>query len=93
MTPLANPRAKTVDKVQWLHRLFVRRGLALSCDVNARGDGAYVATLFPLWAADALVTEVFMSSADAMRWYGQATQQLQEAGWLLVEGRAVTSAA
>jgi len=93
MTPFTNPRIRTIENVQWLHRLFVRGGLALSCDVNARGDGTYVATLFPLWAVDAHVADVFMSSADATRWHAQITQQLQEAGWLLVEGRAVTSAA
>ena len=93
MTPLPNPRAKAVAKVQWLHRLFVKGPLALSCDVNARGDGTYAATLFPLWAPEDQLTEMFVRSAEATQWHAQMSQRLQEAGWLLVEGRAVTSAA
>ena len=93
MTPLQNPRAKTVAKVQWLHRLFVKDGVTLSCDVNARGDGTFAATLFPLWAPEDQVTEMFMRAPDATAWHAQMSQRLGEAGWLLVEGCAVTSAA
>ena len=93
MTPLPNPRTRTVAKVQWLHRLFVKGELALRCDVNARGDGTFAATLFPLWAPEDQLTEMFMRPADATQWHAQMSQRLQEAGWLQVEGCAVTSAA
>ena len=93
MTPFPNPRSRAVAKVQWMHRLFVKGGMALSCDVNACGDGMFAATLFPLWAPEDQVTEMFMRPAEASQWHAQMSQRLQEGGWLLVEGCAVTSAA
>ena len=85
--------AHTAPKVQWMHRLFMKGTYVLSCDIDVRADGAFVATLFPLWAPEEQVTEMFTGRADAMRWYAEMLQRLQFAGWLLIGGRAVTTAA
>jgi hypothetical protein len=93
MMALPTPRTRNSQRVQWLHRLFVKGALVLSCDIDVRGDGRCAATLFPLWAPEEHVTEMFTRSDEAMRWHGEMMQRLQAAGWLLLEGRAVTSAA
>ena len=65
----------------------------MSCDVDLRGDGTFSATLFPLWAPEDHVTEVFTRASDAAHWHTQMAQRLQLAGWLLVGVTAVTKAA
>lgn len=93
MSVLQNPRARQVRQVHWLHRLFVKGDYALSCDVDVRGDGTFVATLFPLWEPGDQVTELFQRQAEAMQWHAEMMHRLHAAGWLLLEGRAVTTAA
>lgn len=90
---LPTSRIRTVRKVEWVHRLFVKGEYAISCDVDVRGDGSYAATLFPLWAPEDQVTELFTRPAEAMRWQVEMMRRLQTAGWLLLEGGAVTTAA
>jgi len=93
MMVLQTARSRNTQKVQWLHRLFVKGALVLSCDLDMRGDGRYAATLFPLWAPEDHVTEMFKRSEDAMRWHAEMMRRLQAQGWLLLEGGAVTSVA
>lgn len=96
MTTLRPPNARMVpsaQKVQWQHLLFVKGTHAISCDVDLRSDGQYAATLFPLWAPEDHVTEMFKRPSEAMRWHSEMAQRLQASGWLLFEANAVTSAA
>jgi hypothetical protein len=96
MTTFRLPNARgtqKAQKVQWQHLLFVKGTHAISCDVDLRSDGQYAATLFPLWAPDDHVTEMFRRSGEAMRWHQEMANRLQASGWLLFEANAVTSAA
>lgn len=93
MMVLPTSRVRAPRKVEWVHRLFVKGDYAISCDVDVRHDGTYAATLFPLWAPEDQVTELFMRPAEAMKWQAEMMRRLQAAGWLLLEGGAVTSAA
>src|SRR5262245_22464211 len=93
MTGFHTPNAREPQRVQWQHLLFVKGSLTMSCDVDLRGDGTYSATLFPLWAPDDAVTQMFGSAQDAARWHSQMAQRLQLAGWLLLGVTAVTEAA
>ena len=83
----------SIQKVEWLHWLFVQGERVLSCDVDVRGDGVYAVTLFPLWAPDHQITETFRRPIEAFRWHEEMTRRLQAAGWLLFEGGVVTNAA
>lgn len=82
-----------IQKVEWLHWLFMRGDRAISCDVDERGNGMYAVTLFPLWAPEEQITETFARPGDAMRWHADMTRRLTASGWLLAEGGAVTNAA
>ena len=93
MTGLHSPVARTTQRVQWQHLLFVKGSLTMSCDVDLRGDGMFSATLFPLWAPEDHVTEVFAQASQAGQWQSQMAQRLQLAGWLLLGVTAVTDAA
>jgi hypothetical protein len=87
------PTAAGVQKVEWLHWLYVRGNRAISCDVDVRGDGIYGLTLLPLWSPEDQITETFRRPAEALRRHAQLTKELQAAGWLMVEGGPVTNAA
>jgi len=89
---LLTPTQAAPQQAEWLHWLFVRGNLALSCDLEVRGE-RYALTLLPLWAPDDRITEVFGRPADAMRRQAAVTEQLQRTGWLLVECGPVTTAA
>ena len=93
MAILTSTPGAGVQKVEWLHWLFVRGEHAISCDVDVRGESVYAVTLFPLWSPEDLVTETFPRPGDAMRWHAAMTRRLQANGWLLQEGGAVTNAA
>jgi hypothetical protein len=93
MAILASTAGGGVQKVEWLHWLFVRGDRAISCDVDVRGDGLYTVTLFPLWVPDEQISESFARPAQAMRWHAEMTNRLRASGWLLVEGGVVTNAA
>lgn len=80
-------------QVDWLHWLYVLGDRTMSCDVEVRGNQLYVLTLLPLWSPEHQIVETFRRPADAMRRHEQLTRQLHEAGWLLVEGGPVTTAA
>jgi hypothetical protein len=82
-----------VASAEWLHWLFVQGHRAISCSLEVRGDGRYVASLVPLWSPDDDITEVFRRPDDAIQWQERMGDQLQRAGWLLVERRVVTNAA
>jgi hypothetical protein len=99
---LADPSAMAIPnptryaggrKAEWLHWLYVRGNHALSCDVDVRGEGVYVLTLLPLWSPEDEVTETFRRPGDALRRHAELIKQLQDAGWLMVEGGPVTNAA
>jgi hypothetical protein len=92
MATLASTQVRT-HQVDWLHWLYVRGDRTMSCGVESRGDQTYVLTLLPLWSPDDQVIETFRRPADVMRRHAQVSQQLQEAGWLLVEGGPVKTAA
>ena len=77
----------------WLHWLFVQQNRAVSCSLDVRSDGVYIATLVPLWSPTDQIMEVFRRPADAIRWQEAMRHRLQAAGWLLVEGGLVTHAA
>ena len=82
-----------VTKAEWLHWLFVQGDRAISCSLDVRGDGLFVATLIPLWSPLDQILEAFRRPADALRWQEVMQQRLQSAGWLLVEGGIVNHAA
>ena len=90
---ILTPTPAGTEKVDWLHWLYVRGNQAISCDVDVRGTGVYALTLMPLWSPDEKITETFRRPADALRRHSELTRQLQEAGWLLVEGGPVKNAA
>jgi hypothetical protein len=82
-----------IQKVEWLHWLYMKGERAISCDVDVRGDGVYAVTLFPLWSPDDLITETFLRPGEAMRWHAEMTRRLQASGWLLLKSGAVADAA
>jgi hypothetical protein len=84
------PGARQAD---WLHWLYFRGDRAISLGVDVRGDRIYVLTLLPLWSPEGQITETFSRPAHALRRHAEIAQQLQDEGWLLVEGRPVTTAA
>ncbi len=88
-----SPARAETPQADWLHWLFIRGSRAISCDVDVRGDGIYGLTLLPLWSPEDQVVETFTRLADALRRHAELTRQLYQAGWLLVEGRPVTTAA
>ncbi len=81
------------EQVDWLHWLYLRGNRAMSISVDVRGNRSYVLTLLPLWSPEDQTTETFSRLADAQRHHAELTRQLHKAGWLLVEGRPVTTAA
>jgi hypothetical protein len=83
----------TKPKVRWQHLLFVKGNYVLSCDVDSRANGTYVASLFPLWAQEDMVTETFTDPADALRWHVQTARTLQADGWIVYRAGVVTNAA
>ena len=82
-----------VQKVEWLHWLFMKGDRAISCNVDVREAGVYAVTLFPLWSPEDQVTETFLRPGEAMRWHADMTRRLQASGWLLLNGGAVANAA
>jgi hypothetical protein len=90
---MLTPKRAGAQKVEWLHWLYIRGNRAMSCDVEVRGDGLYSLTLLPLWSHEDRIVETFVRPADALRRHTELTRELQESGWLLVEGRPVTNAA
>lgn len=80
-------------KAEWLHWLYVRGDQAISCTIDACGDGFFVAALIPLWSSGDATIEMFRRPADALHWQEVVTRKLHAAGWLLVEGGNVTNAA
>jgi len=93
MAILTATRDAGVQQVEWLHWLFVHGDRAISCDVEVRGDGVYTVTLFPLWAPEDQINEIFARPGDAMRRHSDITRRLQASGWLLLEAGVVTNAA
>jgi hypothetical protein len=89
---LLTPTQAAPRQAEWLHWLYVRGNLAMSCDLEVRGE-RYVLTLLPLWSPEDQVMEIFRKPADAMRRHAEVTERLQKTGWLLVEGGPVTTAA
>jgi hypothetical protein len=77
----------------WRHWLFVRGDRAISCHVDIDGDGLCSARVIPLWSPEDAITEKFTRTADAVRWQKGIARQLHTLGWLLVEGRMVSSLA
>ena len=92
MATLASTQVRS-HQVDWLHWLYVLGDRTMSCGVEARGEQLYVLTLLPLWSPDDQITETFRRPADVMRRHEQVTKQLEAAGWLLVDGGPVTTAA
>lgn len=88
--PTALPGPRTA-RTEWLHWLFVQGDRVISCSLDIRRDGTYKGILLPLWSPESHVTEAFRAPADAFRWQESMREHLQAAGWLLVEGRLVSS--
>jgi hypothetical protein len=80
-------------RAEWLHWLFVHGDRGISCSLDARADGTYVATFVPLWSPEDQIAEIFLRPADAVRWQENMTERLHAAGWCLVEAGIVTHAA
>jgi hypothetical protein len=82
-----------VTKAEWLHWLYAHGNRTISCSLDVRGDGLYIATVIPLWSPEEQIVEKFQRPGDAMRWQEVMGQHLHATGWLLVECGAVTNAA
>lgn len=93
MAILTEARDGGIQRVEWLHWLFMKGERAISCDVDDRGDGVYAVTLFPLWSPEDQVTETFLRPGEALRWHAEMTRRLQAAGWLLMKSGIVANAA
>ncbi len=92
MAMLTSTQARP-QQVDWLHWLYLRGNRALSLGVDLRGERKYVLTLLPLWSPEDQITESFSRLVDAQRRHAELSKELHKAGWLLVEGRPVTTAA
>lgn len=82
-----------VTRSDWLHWLYAHGSRTISCSLDVRGDGSYVATMIPLWSPEDQVIEKFRRPGDAMRWHEMTGRRLHATGWLLVECGAVTNVA
>lgn len=66
--------------VRWT---FLRRGKALTCEVDARSADSYDVCVVPHWDVSSSVIETFTRASAALWRHAEIAGRLREEGWLL----------
>ena len=81
MTTSANPDAPA-PLVRWILR---RDTNGITCELDARGEGAYELCVLPHWAPSLAVIERFDASMPALLRHAEVTSRLRDDGWMVID--------